>query len=433
MSPNRPLPTGPSTSPGHGKGAPVNSAEKLRQYANLIVTVGLNLQLGQRLLIDAPIEAAPLVRELAGSAYRAGSPLVEVLWDDEGLTLARFRHAPRDSFREFPGWRIDASVRELRSGSAYLWISAQDPDLLADQDENLVAVYRQTIQKQSKPLNDLVMDSLVNWCVAAAPVRSWAARVFPQLAPQRQLEALWEAIFAVCRLGSENPNDEWEHHILSLQARAEYLTAKGYARLRYRGPGTDLTVGLPRNHVWVGARSLAKNGVSCVPNIPTEEVFTLPHREQVDGEITVTKPLCYSGQVVTGARLVFKKGKVSRVEAEHGESFLWTLIETDDGASRLGEVAIVPEQTPLAQSGLLFYNTLFDENASCHFALGNSYRESLKEGSRHTDADFLAAGGNESNIHIDFMVGSNTLSIDGITFDGRVEAILRNGEWAIRS
>jgi aminopeptidase len=404
--------------------------QNLRKYAELAVKIGVNVQPGQRVMIQAGIDQAPLVRLIAASAYQAGARLVDVIWEDEQMQLIRFQHAPRDSFEEAPNWLPNAFLEYAQQGDARISIRGNDPDLLKDQDPELVAQARKALNIKLQPFADLLMRSELNWLVISAPVPSWAAKVFPDLAPEQQVSRLWEMIFDVCRLKQHDPIGAWEQHISQLSARADYFNRKQYATLHYRAPGTDLRVGLPKNHVWKSARDTSTRGIVFVPNMPTEEIFTLPHKDQVSGVVTASKPLNYNGALIENFRLTFAEGRVVDVEAETGRDTLRGLIASDAGAARLGEVALVPHSSPIAQSGLLFYNTLFDENAASHFALGRAYRFTLKDGTTMPDDAFAAAGGNNSLVHVDFMVGSAAMDIDGLAEDGTAEPVMRAGEWA---
>jgi len=405
--------------------------QKLQNYAELAIRVGLNLQPGQRLMIRrAPIDCAPLVRALAAGAYKAGARLVDVMWQDEQLTLTRFQHAPRDSFTEYPAWRAEGLLQAVRRGDAVLSLHGTDPELLKGQDEELVSTVMKTAQTHNRPALEFLSRDGTNWLVFAAPTPSWASRVFPNDPPERQLNRLWEAVFAATRADRPDPIALWQTHIQNLLRRARYLTGKQYTALHYTAPGTDFTLGLPRGHIWKSAGSQAQTGIPFTANIPTEEVYSLPHRERADGVITASMPLNYEGSLIENFTLTFANGRVTKVTAERGEAILQRLVETDEGAARLGEVALVPHSSPISQSGILFYNTLFDENASCHVALGRAYPVCLEGGTAMEKADFQAAGGNDSLIHVDFMIGSADMNIDGITENGDAEPVMRNGEWA---
>ena len=410
----------------------------LQVYGELVVKVGLNLQVGQRLLIIGPIasggaslEAAPLIRHIAASAYDAGAPLVEAMWGDEALQLARFRHAPRDSFNECSDWLPRALAEHVESGHAILSVYANDPDLLNDENPDLVSAVQQSTSRSIKRFREHVSRNQTNWAVVAAAGGAWAAKVFPTLPPEQQMARLWDTLGQLCRLDRQDPVAAWEAHVEALAARSDYLNRKHYAALRYAGPGTDLTVGLPKGHIWVSGRSVSRSGIPFTANLPTEEVFTIAHKDRVEGTVEASKPLSYGGTLIEGFSLRFAEGRVISFGAERGESVLRQLIETDHGAARLGEVALVPHSSPVSQSGLLFYHTLLDENAASHVALGSAYKFTLEGGDKMSDGQFEQAGGNRSIVHVDFMIGSEDLDVDGVLQDGATEPVMRRGEWAV--
>ena len=415
---------------------PARFERMLRTYAELTVKVGLNLQPHQRLLIIGPVanggcslEAAPLVRHITAAAYEHGARLVETLWGDEALLGARLAHAPKDSFDEFSAWLPDTLVKHVEAGHAVLSIYANDPDQLKDYPPELVAAVQQATAKNVRPFREHISRNQTNWGVVAAVAASWAARVFPDQAPATQVASLWGAIERLCRLDQPDPIAAWESHLAALAARTDHLNAKAYTALRYAGPGTALTIGLPDGHVWVGGRSTSASGIRFAPNLPTEEVFTMPHKDRVDGTVRSTKPLSYGGTLIEGFSLTFAAGRVVDVQAEKGEAVLRRLVKMDGAAARLGELALVPHNSPVAQSGLLFYNTLFDENAASHVALGAAYKFTLRGGEAMSDEDFEHAGGNRSATHVDFMIGSPELDVDGVRADGSSEPVMRNGDW----
>jgi aminopeptidase len=406
------------------------AAEILSRYADIAVQVGVNLQPGQQLLIRADIAAAPLVRAIVRSAYSAGARYVHVFWDDEAVTLARFQHAPRDSFGEFPAWRVQAQADLIDAGAALISVASGNPDLLRGQDEALISQAQQVAAQQSQPIGARVSRPAVNWLVIAAPSPGWAARVFPEAAPAEAEAALWDAILAACRVDLADPVAAWRAHVADLAARSAHLNGKRYAALRYRGPGTDLTIGLADGHRWVSGQMTAENGVPFVANLPTEEVFTAPHRARVEGVVRASRPLNLGGSLIEEFSVTFRAGRVVGVDAPSGREVLERLVATDESAARLGEVALVPESSPIARAKRVFFNTLFDENAASHIALGRAYRFNIEGGVAMSAEQFAAAGGNESAIHVDFMIGSAAIDIDGVDADGAAEPLMRAGEWA---
>jgi aminopeptidase len=352
------------------------------------------------------------------------------MWGDDALTLARFKYAPRDSFEEYPTWRTDALIKATEQGDAVLAIYAQDPDLLKGQDPELIALTRRVADTHLLPYRRKAMTDAINWSLISLPIPSWAARIFPNDGPDEQMSKLWETIFKVCRADQADPLAAWQHHSNQLAIKRDYLNAKQYTALKYTAPGTNLTLGLPENHIWGGGQKLTLSDIPFICNIPTEEVFTMPHKDRAEGVVTSTKPLSYAGVLIENFSLTFAGGRVVKVTAEKGETILKKLIESDEGAAQLGEVALVPYSSPISQTGLLFYNTLLDENASSHVALGRAYRFCVQNGPVMSDEEFAAAGGNHSLAHVDFMIGSREMDIDGITRDGVTEPVMRAGEWA---
>ncbi len=417
--------------------APLPFDQMLRLYGDVTVRMGLNLQPGQRLLIVGPVanggaslDAAPLVREVARAAYAAGAPLVETLWGDEPLMKVRFKWAPRDSFSQFSAWLPNVLAGHVEAGHAVLSIYANDPDHLNNEPAELVSALQQTTARSVRPFREHISRNRTNWCVVAAAAPAWAARVFPDLPPDGRVDGLWHAIARLCRLDHPDPMASWEAHLTGLHRRTEQLNRKRYAALRYSAPGTALTIGLPEGHLWIGGRSASAAGIPFAPNLPTEEVFTMPHKDRVEGTVRSTKPLSYGGTLIEGFTLRFAEGRVVDVHADRGEAVLRTLLQTDPGSARLGEIALVPHNSPIAQTGLLFYNTLFDENAASHVAFGSAYKFTMRGGEAMTDEAFEQAGGNRSATHVDFMIGSRDLDIDGILGDGTAEPLMRGGDWA---
>jgi aminopeptidase len=412
---------------------PDSFEQDLQKYAEIIIRVGLNLQPGQHLVIQAPVEALPLARLVTARAYQAGARYVDTIYEDDQATLARFRFAPRDSFTEDRVWLGRMLDEHGRTGNAYLRIYAEDPDLLKGQDPELVSQYKRTILKNRKAFSDQISHNAVNWCLVSAPLAGWAAKVFPDLTPVDREKRLWQSIFEVCRLMEDDPLDAWRRHIRQLGSRRDYLNQKQYTALKYSAPGTNLTVGLPQGHVWRSGSILSQAGTLFTPNLPTEEVFTLPHQARVDGVVTAARPLSYASTLIDDFSLTFESGRIVDFKAGRGEAVLRDLIETDEGSRHLGEVALVPHSSPIAQSGLMFFNSLFDENAASHLAIGMAYQFTMQGGEEMSLEDFRAAGGNTSITHVDFMIGSGQMDIDGVCADGSLEPVMRQGEWAFDS
>ena len=403
--------------------------EKLSNYASLLVHVGVNLQKGQRLMLRAPISAAPLVRKVVEEAYKHGSPLVDVHWGDEVLEKLRFEHAPADSFEEHINWRLDASMEGVERGDALLTIRSEDPDLLKGQNPEHVSTVVRSRQKRFKPFSKHITAHSISWCLVAYPVESWAQKVFPAESSEKAVELLWDAIFATTRADQADAVELWKEHQKDLAARSKFLNDKHYNAVHFKNAHTDLTLGLPDGHIWHGGGAVNKAGKDFVPNMPTEEVFTLPDMNRVDGVVRSSKPLSYNGNLIDNFELTFEAGKVVKYTAEQGEDTLKNLLESDDGAKRLGEVALVPHSSPVSRSNILFYHTLFDENAASHIALGQAYSFTVKDGDGKEPAEFAKLGGNSSLVHVDFMIGSADTDVDGIGADGSREPLMRAGEW----
>ncbi|MEO5887696.1 MAG: aminopeptidase [Anaerolineales bacterium] len=405
--------------------------QMLAKYADVVVKIGLNLQKGQRLLIRALLDDAQLVRKVTESAYKAGAIFVDVLYTDERLTRIRLEHADPESLNEVPNWTFARYEEYYQRMDAELAISSADPELMSGIAPDLIATYRKAISQKMEPLRKY--ENSTNWCVVSTASPAWAKKVFPELSFKEAQGKLWGEIFASCRIDTPDPVSAWSSHVNSLKKYREYLNNKRFAALHYKGPGTDLTIGLPQKHLWQGAEAEFKNGITGIPNLPTEEVFTTPHKDKVNGTVKATLPLNYSGALIEDFSLTFENGCAVKVTASKGKETLQKLIETDENACRLGEVALVPNSSPISQRGILFYNSLFDENASCHIALGNSYRDTIIGGEDMTNEEFEAQGGNKSLIHTDFMIGSAQMDIDGIKQDGTHEPVMRAGEWAFEA
>lgn len=409
----------------------LNHEKLLDQYAKLTVHSGLAITPGQQLLISAPIEAAALVRRITHHAYAAGATLVTTLYTDDQATLARFQAASDASFDTAAGWLFNGMAEAFKGGAARLAITGEDPGLLGGQDPEKVSRANRARSVAYRPALELITSFAVNWCVISCATSSWARSVFPDLPEPDAIAKLWTAIFKCSRADLPDPVAAWAEHSRNLRARTDFLNGRRYKALQYRAPGTDLRIGLVDGHVWKGGASTAKNGVACNPNIPSEEVFTMPHKDQVDGTVCSTKPLSYGGTFIDGIKVRFENGRIAEASAAKGEAAFAKMIDTDEGGRRLGEVALVPHSSPISASGIVFNNTLFDENAASHIAVGQSYTDTMKDGHSRSPAELLASGANGSLIHVDWMIGSGEMDVDGVLQDGAIEPLMRRGEWQV--
>jgi aminopeptidase len=406
--------------------------QKLDRLAEVAVKIGLGLRAGQELVMTAPIEALPLVRRITEHAYKAGALLVTTFYGDDPSILARYQHAPDASFDFAPIWLQDGIATAFKSGAARLAIAGANPKLLAQQDPAKVSRANIAMSKASKPAMELITRHEINWTIVACATPEWAKLVFPGEPEDIAVAKLWDAIFLASRIAVDDPVAEWQQHGAKLKQRVDLLNSKRYSALHFKSEDglTDLRVGLADDHLWAGGGTTAGNGVYCQPNIPTEECFTTPHKDRVDGSVRASKPLSHQGTLIENIQCTFEGGKIVKATATAGEDVLNRLISTDDGARRLGEVALVPHSSPIAQSGVLFWNTLFDENAASHIALGQAYSTCIIGGEKMDDAALAALGANSSLIHVDWMIGSGAMNVDGIAADGTAEPLMRSGEWA---
>jgi len=403
----------------------------LDKYANLCVKVGINVQKDQPLVINAPVEGAEFTRLLAKHAYEAGAKEVYVNWNDGDLTRMKYEYAPMEVFENFPKWYADCMEDYAEKGAGFISISAQDPYLLKGIDSKKIAAYNKSSSMGLKKFREYTMNDINSWCVISIPTKKWAKRVFPDVSDDEAVEKLWDAIFKALRIYEEDPVEAWKKHIENIESKVKFLNEMNFKKLYYKSSnGTDLEVELPEGHIWAGGGGKNSKDVYFVANMPTEEVFTMPHKYGVNGIVYSTKPLNYGGNLINNFSLTFKDGKVVDFTAEEGYEILKDLLNLDEGAKRLGEVALVPYDSPISNSNIIFYNTLFDENASCHFALGKAYPTNIKGGPDMNEEELDKAGVNNSLTHEDFMVGTEDLSIVGETKDGKRVQIFENGNWA---
>lgn len=402
---------------------------KLDRLAEVAIKVGLQLQPGQDLVLTSSIAALPLTRRIIEHAYKAGAGLVTPIFSDDEITLARFRYGRGEGFDRAAGWLYEGMAKAFSNNAARLAVRGDNPSLLSGQDPAKVARANKANSIAYQPALEKITGFDINWNILAYPEVDWARQVFPGDSDDVAVAKLAHAIFAASRVDGDDPIGVWKAHNAELKKRSAWLNGHAFHALRFTGPGTDLTVGLADGHEWMGGASTAKNGITCNPNIPTEEVFTTPHARRVSGHVRSTKPLSYQGTLIDEISVRFEEGRIVEAHAAKGEDVLQKVLDTDEGSRRLGEVALVPNSSPISKSGILFYNTLFDENASCHIALGQCYAKCFVDGTKLTQDEIAKRGGNKSFIHIDWMIGSGEIDIDGLHEDGRTVPVMRKGEW----
>lgn len=405
-------------------------AQYLDRLADVAIGTGLNLQPGQQLVLTGSAETLPLLRRIATAAYKAGASIVTPILSDEEITRARYLHGSDDSFDAAPGWLFEGMGQAYENNAARLHLSSENPMALADMDAAKVGRASKANAIAYKPALEKISSFAINWSILSYPGRAWAQLVFPDLDADAAQCALAKALFAASRVDREDPVAAWADHNAALATRRDWLNDHRFSALHFTGSGTDLTVGLADGHLWSGGAAEAKNGITCNPNIPTEEVFTTPHAWKVNGIARASKPLSHQGSLIENIEVRFEDGRIVDAKASRGEEVFKKLIDTDEGAARLGEVALVPHASPISESGLLFYNTLYDENAACHIALGQCYKDCLVDSEGITDDALAARGGNSSLIHVDWMIGSAETDIDGITQSGERVPVFRSGNWA---
>lgn len=404
--------------------------QHLDKYASLAVHVGVNIQPGQTLVITAPIIAYDYVKKVVRKAYEAGAKNVHIEWNDDDLTRMKYELAPDETFKEYPMWRAKGWEDMAADGAAFLSIIASDPDLLKGIDPQRIQDASRAASTALAPFRNYTMADKVSWSIVAIPSQAWADKVFPDLNADERVPALWQAIFQATRADQDDPVAAWKQHTETLDSKAAHLNSKKYKYLHYKAPGTDLRIELAKEHRWASGGSNNQQGTYFVANMPTEEVFTAPLKNGVEGTVSSTKPLSYGGNLIDNFSLTFKEGRIVDFKAEQGYESLKRLVETDDGARYLGEVALVPHRSPISETELIFYNTLFDENASNHLAIGKGYAFCIEGGKEMSRDQLDAVGLNDSLVHVDFMIGSADMDIDGILEDGTVEPVFRQGNWA---
>ncbi len=409
----------------------MDNNQNFEKYADLIVNIGLGLHSGDKLTIRMSEHSLPLARLVAKKAYEKGVSDVRLDFSDDTITLDRYLHAPDEAFEIFPEYQVDFNENLFKDNYHVLGLYAPNPDLLKSADPARIAQWQKVAGKAMKRIQDYTMQNKVKWCVTAVACPAWAAAAFPELPEDEAMQKLWDNIFMATRVDQPDPIAAWEEHDLNLKVHRKFLNDARFDRVHYQGPGTDLMVGLVKNHIWEGGSGFSQKGDRFFPNIPTEEVFSMPDADRVDGILRATMPLSVRGQIVDKFHFTFKDGKVFDYDAEVGKQILDDLLEMDEGAKRLGEIALVADNSPISNTGILFKNTLFDENASCHFALGAAYSENLEGATERSEEENRKLGMNNSLIHVDFMVGSKDVTVTGIKEDGTEVVLLKNGDWQI--
>jgi aminopeptidase len=404
--------------------------KNLEKYAELAVKVGVNIQEGQTLVVNATLDAVEFVRLVVKKAYETGAKNVIVNWNDDVVSRTKYDLAPDEAFQEYPLLRAKEQEELIGIGAAFMSVISASPDLLKGVDPERISNFQKAAGKALSNYRKAMQSDKVSWTVVAAASPEWAAKVFPNMPSDNQVSKLWEAIFKATRSDLDNPVEAWKIHDETLHEKVHYLNEKRYKQLHYTAPGTDLTIELPKGHLWVGAGSTNEKGFEFMANMPTEEVFTVPFKTGVHGTVASTKPLSYGGNIIDRFSVTFENGKIVGVKAEEGEEILKRLVDTDEGSHYLGEVALVPYNSPISQSNVLFFNTLFDENASNHLAIGSAYAFCIEGGKEMSSEELKENGLNESITHVDFMIGSAEMDIDGITVDGKSEPVFRAGNWA---
>lgn len=408
-----------------------NFDQNLKKYAELLVTTGINVSENHTVVLSIDVDQAPLARLITKAAYEKGAKKVIIKWADDELSRLAYNYQSVDTLTDIPEYEIAEMNEMIKEGASRISVRSSAPDALAGLDSDKIAEARKASSIAMRPMMEATQANKMSWLVASAAGADWARMVFPELeTTEEQVDALWDAIFKAVHLYEEDPIAYWAEKVDVLQAKADELNEQKFTAMHFKAPGTDLVVGLPKGHIWDGAGAVNSRGEIFVANMPTEEVFSAPDANRVDGVVVSSRPLSYAGEIIDGMEFHFKDGKVVKATAEKGEDVLLKLIEQDEGAARLGEIALVPDESPISQSGLTFFNTLFDENASNHLALGSAYAFSLEGGTEMTREELNAAGLNESNTHVDFMIGSDQMDIDGIKEDGTTIPVFRNGTWA---
>jgi len=406
------------------------TAEKLKKYAQLLVYSGGNVQKGQPVIIGASVNDAVFARMVMDTAYDAGASEVTIDWNDDQTARAKFLRASDEIFDVYPEWRVNKFKYQDDNGAVYLHIDSSDPDFLAGVNPDRLRRFTKVSREATKEHSNLTMSSTIRWSIAAVPSAAWAKKVFPNLGEADAIEKLWEYILKAARADGEDPIKDWENHNKNFSKRVKYLNEQNFTSLHFTtGLGSDFTLGLVDNHVWEGGGDADKKGIPFFPNLPTEEIFTMPHRQKAEGRVVASMPLSYQGNLIENFEMTFKKGEVVDFKAEKNQETLANIIKMDEGSSRLGEVALVANSSPISQMKTLFYSTLFDENASAHLALGKAYPKNMQNGENLSTEELTKNGGNDSLIHVDFMFGTADMNVTGTKPNGEKIEFFKNGEF----
>ncbi|TLS37201.1 aminopeptidase [Pseudalkalibacillus caeni] len=408
-----------------------NFEGKLNRYAEIVVKIGLNIQEGQHLVISSPIEAAEFTRKVMKQAYQNGARRVTVDWNDSQTSRINLEEAPEETLKEVPKWTIEKFKDLAENKGAVLSITGSDPKAFEGVNPEKMTLVQRAQGEHLKFFQKAQLSGDTHWAIVGVPTKAWAEMVFPDKSEQEAMDSLWEEIFKTVRADKADPVTAWEEHSQTLNEKLDYLNEKHFKTLHYKGPGTDLSIDLHPDHLWIGGGHNSTFGTTYIPNLPTEEVFTAPRKYGVNGTVSSTKPLSYFGNMIENFSLTFENGKVVDFKAEKGYEALEQMLGIDEGMSYLGEVALVPHDSPISNSGIIFNNTLYDENASCHIALGNAITMNIEGASKYSKEELEEKEVTNSVGHVDFMIGSAELDIDGETKDGERIPVFRNGDWAI--
>lgn len=410
----------------------MNFQEKQQEYARLIVENGAAIQKGQELVLRCPAECWEFGRMIVKAGYEAGAKEVIVHWGDDEVARLRYEYAPMEVFENVPKWRADSMNSYAENGAAFIAITAENPNAFKGVDREKQMAAAKANDKAMEPYYKRMVSSQVQWVVAAVPGKEWAKQVFPEKSEAQAMESLWEAIFCAVRIQDGDAVQAWREHDALLSEKCEILNKYQFAELHYENEaGTDFRVGLVKNHIWEGGSEESGSGVRFIANMPTEEVFTMPDYRKAEGKVVSSRPLSYRWNLIKDFSLTFHEGKVVDFDAREGYDALKQLLDTDEGSKSLGEVALVPYASPISEMGILFYNTLFDENASCHLALGECYPTTVQDGEKMNEEELHQIGGNHSINHVDFMIGTKDMKITGITEDGKEIPVFIDGSWAL--